>query len=38
MPYVTYDFLIQFAVFVVTLVGLVVKICHKDKKITALVW
>ncbi|MDO4317228.1 MAG: putative holin-like toxin [Lachnospiraceae bacterium] len=30
--YVTYDALIQFGLLIVALIGLVYKICHKDKK------
>ncbi len=30
--YVTYETLIQFGMFIVALIGLVYKICHKDKK------
>ena len=32
MQYVTYDDLIQIGLFLVALVGLVIKICHDDKK------
>ena len=30
--YVTYDFLIQFGLFIIALIGLCIKISHKDKK------
>ncbi len=32
MQYVTYEVLIQFGLLIVAIIGLVVKICHKDKK------
>ena len=32
MQYVTYDNLIQLGLLIVSIVGLVYKICHKDKK------
>lgn len=32
MQYVTYDNLLQMGLFLVALIGLVYKICHKDKK------
>lgn len=32
MEYVTYDSMFLFASFVVALIGLVIKICSKDKK------
>ena len=32
MQYVTYDNLIQLGLLIVSIIGLVYKICHKDKK------
>ena len=32
MIYVTWDELIQFCILIVAIIGLVYKICHKDKK------